>query len=914
MLAYIFLIMMGLPKIKIMRPILLSRGAVLLMAVLFFTHFPASGQRLSDFKVETQQSAGEPSVRTNISFNGYTNHWHDYYTQWHRYGNLFKIAFPQLQPTILQSKVDTAEDLGMPGLLMQEGFISRLFSNSYATVENPSLDELEKLITRGNTLVITDPSTPAGRALEEKAAGIFEWAGNLGSHQFGAVDLEMIRAFYLVNGNNNLFVISSASGEKKDRLQELIANTRGILDQYNMHKGWLGITTLTKTVTITPGHPLELIGRGMNEGHSWFIFNGYIARYGKEELQGWVSELDLPVVANVGYSPVFGRDDYENLQVQDFLASRQKMIDYAHEGGGYIFRPVYDPASDNYNYDGHIVHPGNKEQIDNEEVPFINMAGRLDGNMTNSMVLFIEKQQQLTHEAIWEAIMGRKAVAVLEEALMMGPARYRNALQLLYLDREYLEDYYNDRLDMHAEVVDDYNLVVTLKNYSSSPVTGNLEITTRAINAGNLPGQVTLGVNEQRQISIPLQPGRDAMGRTNPVAVDFSWGDKKKGTVTMLDLPPAISMHQLLYGHAPQVHFPVTVHNFSGESSFPVEVEVYRKGNNRRAVFRQTLNSEAKTASFQQLDFRLDLDPGDYIVRAKALGATSESQLGVGKPEGRAFVYEIDLNSDGVSEYRMENDSVRISLLRTGARVIEYIVKSKDDNVLFKIWPEKTYNHRAPHRMRGFYPYGGFEDFLGQASMETHQVYDARIVKDMGDYVQVEMETDYYGNQIKKIFTLYGNSPLLEVRFELTFKNPEANVLGPQPILELGQSHGPEDVYILPAIGGHIEYRMVPEAYYGAAIDLEEGWNAGYDTMEDINFVGAFPVAQPIFLHMWMNTPANREAPHYYVEFQPWTPIIQKSTMYFTYYLWGSAGAWENGVDELRKRNLITTQKTRQHR
>jgi hypothetical protein len=44
---------------------------------------------------------------------------------------------------------------------------------------------------------------------------------------------------------------------------------------------------------------------------------------------------------------------------------------------------------------------------------------------------------------------------------------------------------------------------------------------------------------------------------------------------------------------------------------------------------------------------------------------TAESQLGVGKAEGRTFVYEVDLNSDGIQEYRMENDSVRITLLRT---------------------------------------------------------------------------------------------------------------------------------------------------------------------------------------------------------------------------------------------------------
>ena len=27
---------------------------------------------------------------------------------------------------------------------------------------------------------------------------------------------------------------------------------------------------------------------------------------------------------------------------------------------------------------------------------------------------------------------------------------------------------------------------------------------------------------------------------------------------------------------------------------------------------------------------------------------------------------------------------------------------------------------------------------------------------------------------------------------------------------------------------------------------MKEGWNAGYDTEEDITFVGAFPVTEPI--------------------------------------------------------------------
>jgi hypothetical protein len=191
--------------------------------------------------------------------------------------------------------------------------------------------------------------------------------------------------------------------------------------------------------------------------------------------------------------------------------------------------------------------------------------------------------------------------------------------------------------------------------------------------------------------------------------------------------------------------------------------------------------------------------------------------------------------------------------------------------------------------------------------MENHRVYHAEMVKQEGDMVRVQMWTDYFGNRLEKTFTLYGNSPLLEVRFALTFKNPEANVLGPQPILALGEKHWTEDVFVVPELDGLKEYRMVTDDRFGQVMFLKEGWNAGYDTVEDVSFVGAFPVDQPLFLHMWMNHPANRDTHYYYGEFQPWVPIFQKSTMYFTYYLWGAGGAWENGVKALRALNLITT-------
>ncbi|OGD28549.1 MAG: hypothetical protein A2028_00565 [Candidatus Aminicenantes bacterium RBG_19FT_COMBO_59_29] len=307
------------------------------------------------------------------------------------------------------------------------------------------------------------------------------------------------------------------------------------------------------------------------------------------------------------------------------------------------------------------------------------------------------------------------------------------------------------------------------------------------------------------------------------------------------------------------------------------------------------------------MTLRLPLKPGAYTVKISALGAEAESQLGVEAPSGRATCIPVDLNNDGIPEYRMENDKVKVTLLATGARIIEYIVKERNDNVLFKLWPEKESTEKRPFRERGFYPYGGFEDFLGQASIETHKVYQAVVVRNEGPFVQVRMASDYYGNRLEKIFTLYGDSPLVEVRFALAFRNPELNMLGPQPILALGEKHWTEDLFIVPTASGKREFRMRPEEYFGEVMFLQEGWNAGYDTVEDISFAGAFPVSEPEFLHMWMNHPSNGESQHYYAEFQPWVPIFQKNVRYFSYYLWGAAGPWEIAIAELRRRSLITS-------
>jgi hypothetical protein len=818
------------------------------------------------------------------------------------------MAIPDVEKTIMQSKVDIAEDMGIPGLIMQEGFLNGLLSGPYDLLDQPGMSQLESALSDGNVLVFVDPGSETGQTLMARLSADITWPERLKSHQYGASDLVRADAFILERDNRKVFIVSSSDENVRKQLKKLIENTTHIVLKYNLHKGWFGAETLLKSVTCTKGHPLEVIGTGMNEGNSWFVFNGYMDFLAKDELDEWMDQVKLPVITDVGFWPIFGCRDYDGLQVQSMF-TKESWIDYAREKGGYVFRQVWDTLADPLNYDGYMATEGNKEQIDNENIPFILQTGRLEEHALPGMVLFIEKGEPLTRESMWEAILDRREVGVLEHGKMMGPALYRNALQMLLLDRIFLEEYFGDHINLEAKV-EGYELVVIITNSSTSAVSGTLDISLspELKIQNNSPVSINLPPGSSKTQHFTLQPGEEAMDYTNPIAVHFNWDGRKKSTLTILDLPQAISVHRLLYAHAPEVSYPVTIHNFTDQSSFPVKVQVVDAENEEKVIYSASQKCEASQGTFQDLLFKLELPAGNYRVKISALGLEYTSQLGVGEAEGNPYAYAVDLNSDGVNEYRFENDSVQITLLSTGARVIEYIVKSRNDNVLFKLWPEKAIDDKRAFRKRGYYPYGGFEDFLGQGSMETHQVYDAEIVKKEGNYVRVRMWTDYFGNRLEKTFTLYGNSPLLEVRFALTFKNPEANVLGPQPILELGKKHWTEDVFIIPEMDGLHEYRMKPEKYYGRLFFNKEGWNAGYDTKEDITYIGAFPVDQPLFLHMWMNHPRNTDAHHYYAEFQPWTPIYQKSTMYFTYYLWGAGGPWENGVKTLREMNLITTQ------
>ncbi len=889
---------------------------VLSLAAAFFAR-SLFAQNLDEYRYAGEFSPLENVVVDEGRFNGYTNYWHDDFWKAFRYGNLFMLNAPAVGEAILQNKVDIAEELGIPGLVMQEGFIHELLRSGCRLMEGPSEADVTNMLKRANVLAYIDAHSELGEKLLARLPAAHPWKARLKSHQFNAPDFHSLNAFYLERGESRLFAVVSSCGECRSRFRRLLENVSVVIDGYALHRGWFGTGSLLHSVTIHPGHPLEIIGKGMNQGNSFFTFSGYMDYMLHGELPGWLEAVNCGVVADVGITGlrngaggvIYGCRDYAGLKIQD-TPNEGAWINFAKSHGGYVFRPVYSPACDAYNYDGYIAIEGNNKQIDGENVPFILETGYIKDEAPPCMVLFSGKNEPLTKERMYEAIFDRRSVGILPGGKMLGPEYYRNTLQMLLLDRVWLEEYFGSRIDVAAEVKG-YTLTVTLSNTYSRPVQGTLRLSAApAVGLLDTPvREVALPARSSRTITIGLNPSQAATGTVNPIAVAFSWESTTKRTLAILDLPPAISVHRLIFGQPPALDFPVTLHNFTAESDVPVSLKVTRDGNPGDVVYETERNARVERGSYQTVLFSLPLASGSYRIHTRALNMEAQSQAGIGPNEGKPYVYPVDLDGDGIDEYRMENDCVRVTLLATGARIIEYIITETGENVFFKLWPGKSESDRRPFREREFYPYGGFEDFLGQGSMETHRVYDAEIIKESGSSVSVRMSADYFGNRIEKIYTLYGNSPLVEARFALDFINPEANMLGPQPILELGDRHWTEDLFIVPTADGLQEIRMRPGTgrRYGLILDVKEGWNAGYDPEADVSFLGAFPVSQPEFLHMFTNDPGNASSNFYYIEFQPWVPIFTKSVMYFSYYFWAQKGSWEKGLEELRTRNLITS-------
>ena len=869
----------------------------------------SDGGYIDSFK--TASGEGFSPAGSEFAWSGYTNWWNSMYSRQWRSGNLSKVNVPDAAKILEQRRRDFAVELGITGLQMQEGFLSGLFSGTYETLDNPAAGELKQAFKKSRSvLAFVENDSDMGVSLAAKApqeqaiAPSYQLRGNQ----------PKVQAFVLKNGGKRLY---AAVGTKDDlaRLKSLISQAQEVVDNYDFKRGWFGVQTDIRTVSCSPITPIQTMAAGMNEGNSWFVFAGEYERFIKEELERWISESGSGVEAAVGTHSLYDCSNWDGFQEQ---LLRDNQFEYAKERdarGGYMFRPIQEwgdfAGTGTDIYDGYYASGGNAEIVDTCSMPFVINTGNIADGGTNAMVLFTPKSEPFNRKAMWDAILDRREVAIESSidngCVVMGPDRFRETTQLLIIERSFLENYFGDQVGITAQV-EGTTLRIILKNYGCSAVNGPFTVTLPpAVElAGTLPRQIRISGGGTRELSVDLNLSPEAMGRRSAITIAYDWGNASKKVMAEMDMPQAVATHRLLYGTTTRCQFPVSVYNFTNDKNISVKVSVSPSDAPDTVAFEAERSLSPAKSCADTLDFDLNLPAGSYKVTTSAMGASTSTQLGIGEAENAVSLRKEDVNGDGIDEVIMENSKVRVMLLAIGARIMEYYVKDKDDNVFFKNWPNEPYDPERPYRKRNFWPFGGFEDFLGQASVETHEVNDVEIVKDGGEYAEVRMKADYFGNIIEKTFTLYGDTPLLGIRFALDMVNEEFNMLGPQPILEVGKAHDPQDKIIVPEKDGLSDYHVDMADYWGKFLFPVEGWNVDYDPVEDIYFAGAFPVDAPYTLHMWHNHPRNRDTRFYYCELQPWTELFRGNTTYFSYYMWAGGGSWETGIQELRNRNLIT--------
>ena len=851
----------------------------------------------------------ESYPRNDIAWSGYTNWWNSDYSQQWRCGSLSKVRVPDAAKILEQRRIDMATELGIPFLQMQEGFLLGLLGEEYGILDKPTEKDLNAALGKNKAVLVFAPrDSELGVKLDAKAP---EYKYKAPSYQLHGGVMDPLKAFIIKKGNKHIY---AAVGKPADLaiLKDVLAQTQELVDNYDMKRGWFGVHTDIRTVTCSAMTPIETMALGMNEGNSWFVFSGEYERFIKPELERWISESGSGVEAAVGTHSLYDCRDWEGFQEQLLKDNQYEYARERDERGGYLFRPIQDwgdyAGTGIDIYDGYFASAGNAEIVDTCSVPFVINNGNVINGAPNPMVLFTPKGEPFSREAMWAAIMDRREVAIesaLEEFTVMGDARFRRPVQLMIAERAYIENYFGDQVGITARV-EGTTLKVALQNFGRKAVSGafSISLPPTASLAGSIPERLRIRPGATKEITVDLTLTPEAMGRRSAVTVGFDWGASSKKVMAEMDMPPAVSTHRLLYGTAAGCKFPVSVYNFTNDKKVDVKVSVV---SGDAVAFEAERTLQLAKAAADTVCFDLHLPAGSYTVTSSAMGTTATTQLGIGDEAKEAVkLWKEDVNGDGIDEVYMENSKVRVMLLAIGARIMEYTDKESGDNVLFKNWPNEPYDPERPYRKRNFWPFGGFEDFLGQASVETHEVYDTEVVCDGGEYAEVRMKADYYGNTIEKIFTLYGDTPLLGIRFALDMVNPEFNMLGPQPILEVGKAHDPQDKIIVPEKEGPSDYHVDMADYWGKFLFPVEGWNVDYDPVEDIFFAGAFPVDQPYTVHMWHNHPRNRDTRFYYCELQPWTELFRGNTTYFSYYMWAGSGNWEAGIESLRSRNLIT--------
>jgi hypothetical protein len=855
----------------------------------------ACASDLSALRSTMRGDAGNAIQTTPFAFDGYTNHWKKEAWNWHSARGLFLTSKPTPQSEIWAMESEVGKQFLIEELWIEPGFLKELSGAAVKKLNSPSREELEAALSDGDVLVSLIDRDPLATSFLNKLPEEFQFRRN--------------RAFLLRDGSRRVFVLASHSKDELRRLQECIDRAVEVVRKYDLYRGMPGIST--NFLHITPGNrhnPFALVDTALGLGCSWLTVKGF---------NDWM--LPDPVneaLAEIGFSFPFVSGQYvtggvlcgmENYpDVQDNTV--EECLDWAEEKGGYYFASLAEADNESATrFHGYILaSPSEQGRIEELDAPFVTQAGDIGSGVPPTMVVFLDKGTPLTQTSLMEAILAKRAVGVFGQGKLAGPPELRDALRILLLERVCLEEALEGPVGLDA-VIQDRTLGVTLRNLTSLPVRGNLRFQTGetvTLVRGDAPEPVELDPNEARILTFPLHFTPEASGRDNLVGVVFAGEDSETRALAHVDLPKAVEMHPLILDAPGEVAYPITVSNYTDETKVTLKVLVTRAGDNE-SVFSIERDLEIPPGKNMRPQVSIPLEPGDYLARATAIGVTTSGQVAIRAQTGTATAREEDLDGDGVPEIVMENDRIRATVLLFGGRVIEYIVKNRDENLLFKLWPEKPPRDGEVGGTRSFYPYGGLEEFTGYPYIGGHIVFKHEIVQASGPYVRVRVWANIHGSKIEKTVTLFAGNPVLEVRYAMDEVTPTLNVIGINPLFQVGPSTGPEDRYYFPE-EELVETIPEKERYYGRAVFPKEGWAAGYDTEMDISLAIGYPVDDAIYLHLWNNHPDNTPTPYYYTEIQPWLELKHGTTTYFSYYLYGQEGLWKPLVEDFKALGLLT--------
>ncbi|MGC9175093.1 MAG: hypothetical protein ACP5GO_04500 [Thermoprotei archaeon] len=831
-------------------------------------------------------------------FVGYSREWiRKAWTIFSYLGVDFSLEEVSQRKELIEHNISELKGIG--SFWMTPGFLETLVQSYKATPiiasASSSLDsyseEISKVAADTLPVLLIDFGSKGFKALRERSIPRRYW------------DRDLFLVLSKLSQRDAAF-ICSGSLDRAQRVFDQVREVVSFLKQHDVIKGWPMVTSGWYMVTPVPRHPASIVSDALRLGSQWAIFIGPNENEAVGELSAKLKELGMNFTAISGQLSGDGKlvmvnwESYPDPQSSDLT----QVLNSRRSDKGLLFA-VFGNLSDSDmdllkgKVDGYAFHEGNSEFIEDKD-SFIVLPYHLDvGEVPYSMWLFTGKDDLPLEEKVLSSLKSGKAVGIFDDGRVVGSAFLTNLARMLMADRHHLMRYLPDPTTMKCAITSNY-LEVRLTNSGHEEVKGVLRaFSSSGIKIKNGEVGVTLAPGETSLLRFDVDYEANASGSYALALTKFS---SDKGTwmdLSYAEVPPELSLPSIFVSDGNKVALPLTMVNVSGKSRFDVTLKVFSGdkeliSENKRERYAPLIKHKTK--------FLANLSAGSYVLKASSPCQSAACKLIVFQPMGMAEARYEKPCCEGTEEVVLENESIKARIIPIGGRLIEFTLKEGDVPLLFKLYPKRPEDWRAPGRKRRFYPFGGLEEFIQQPTVEGHEPFTLSILRRRGTAASARAEACIHKNVLRKTFTLFGGSSLLQVLYEADFVNPELNVIGVNPIIRIGQVIDSRHVVAFPYEG-----RVVRERYkgklFGKRVKLDENWIAVYDEQEKAGLITAYDRNVPFLTHIWMNTPDNGDSHYGYIEVQPWIKVQHRTTTYFSYYMYGFMGELDGALDNLSK-------------